>query len=92
MTIKIGESFFQIHDSNMNIKPIDLFNSLNEYIVGQEEVKKVIALSYVDRMSRMKSQNEDRKITIITKKIIIANTRSSCFPLLNFGMPKLVMP
>jgi ATP-dependent Clp protease ATP-binding subunit ClpX len=41
------------------LKPIDIFNKLNEYIIGQEEAKKVISVAIYNHYKRLNQTKKD---------------------------------
>jgi ATP-dependent Clp protease ATP-binding subunit ClpX len=41
------------------LKPIDIFNKLNEYIIGQEEAKKVISVAIYNHYKRLNQAKKD---------------------------------
>lgn len=55
----------------MQLTPSQIFNGLNEYIVGQDEAKKVISIAFRDRYRRSMIENLDLKNDIIPKNVLL---------------------
>ncbi len=56
-----------------NLKPIDIFNALNEYVIGQEDAKKVLSVAIYNHYKRLSSKgNIVDDIEIEKSNVILA--------------------
>ena len=69
-----------LNDSDMDInllKPVEIKNFLDEYVIGQEDAKKVLAVAVYNHYKRVLSQKEDDGIELQKSNIIMIGPTGS---------------
>ncbi len=73
-----------------NQKPIDIKEILNEYIIGQEQAKKIVSVAVYNHFKRLNSQNNDEDVQIEKSNILLVGPTGTGKTLIASSLAKLL--
>jgi ATP-dependent Clp protease ATP-binding subunit ClpX len=77
-------------DKDKILKPIEIYQLLNEYVIGQDEVKKILAVAVYNHYKRLLNDDDDNEVEIEKSNVVLIGKTGSGKTLLAQTLAKIL--